>query len=830
MKQLIPGLILLGTVFSYNGHAQAPKEYTAADILLGLKKLNNLSTVLYVGAHPDDENTRLLAWLSKERLCRTAYLSLTRGDGGQNLIGNEQGINLGLIRTQELLAARRVDGAEQFFSTAFDFGFSKTSDETFKIWGKEKILADVVWVIRKFQPDVIITRFPEDARAGHGHHQASAILAREAFAAAADPHRFPEQFAKGVKVWQAKRIMWNTFNFGGNNTTAENQLKIDVGTYNALLGKSYGEIAAESRSQHKSQGFGVPRSRGQAFEYFTPVAGDAAVNDILGGVDQSWARTGNAGVTEQVDQIIRDFDMQHPEKSVAALSRLKNWLSAHINNSYLVVKKMDEVTELIRACAGLFAEAVASKQMAVSGDSLTVSFNLINRSHLPFKKVSVLYGDTSFVLADSLPYDQVKSLQLKRIVKVSPMEDQPYWLREQMGDGSFTVKNQMEIGLPQNDNNRVRMAVWYDTTAIAFTVPLQYKYTDPVKGEIYQPVIIVPPVLVKVAPSVVLTNTIPRVNPQVSVDFETETARSTGKASIVFSSGVKKEITIAPRLNETQTLQLPLDSVLKSRKDSSLTATVILGNKAEDSSFGNYLRLINYDHIPTVHYLFQSKTKIVNDEIRVEGKRVGYIKGAGDNVPDALLAMGYEVVPLDENDITPQHLKGLDAIITGVRAYNTNEYLSAKYDVLMKYVEEGGNLIVQYNTSSQIGPVRAKMSPYPFDISRNRITDEKATVNILQPANPVLNYPNKITQKDFEGWVQERSIYHASNWDSHFETVLSMHDPGEKDDEGSLIIAHYGKGNFVYTGLVFFRELPAGVPGAYRLMANLIALQHKKGF
>ncbi len=832
MKYFFSFVLFSILLTGYSVSAQSTPALSSSDILLGIKKLNVLGSVLYIGAHPDDENTRLLAYLAKERLLRTGYLSLTRGDGGQNLIGNEQGINLGLIRTQELLAARRIDGAEQFFSTAFDFGFSKTSDETFKIWNKEKILADVVWVIRKFQPDVIITRFPEDARAGHGHHAASAILAREAFYAAADPSRFPEQFAKGVKVWQAKRVLWNTFNFGTTNTTSENQLKIDVGAFNPLLGKSYGEIAADSRSQHKSQGFGVPKSRGLSLEYFTPVAGDAPVNDIMDGVDISWRRTGNDKVSGDIQQIIRDFDVMQPDKSIGRLEALKSYLGFNVNNSYWVVRKLDEITDMIKACLGLFVEVVANKQLAVEGDSLRVSFNVINRSRIPVRKVKILYRDTSFVLSDSLPYNQLRSVQLTRLVTTPPLEDQPYWLKEQMTEGSYTVKNQNNIGLPQNNEADVKLSALVDTTYIGMSLPLQYKYTDPVKGEIYQPVITIPALLVKVSPAVVLTNTIPRQRPTIAVDYELQHAVASGDASLIIKTGnavTVRKINISSRTGVTQTIILPIDSIAKGKNDTILTASIALNNKLK-TEFSNYIRLINYDHIPTVHYLFQSKLKIINDEIKIEGKRVGYIKGAGDNVPDALAAMGYDVVFLEPGDITESKLKSLDAIITGVRAYNTNEWMSAKYDILMNYVENGGNLIVQYNTSSQIGPVRAKISPFPFEISRNRITDENATVKILKPAHPLMNYPNKITDKDFEGWVQERSIYHASKWDSQYETILAMHDPGENDDEGSLITAKYGKGNFVYTGLVFFRELPAGVPGAYRLLANIIAQNHKRGF
>ena len=304
---------------SFNLFAQGPQSWTSADMYLAIRKLNVLGSVLYIAAHPDDENTRLIAYFAKDRMYRTGYLSLTRGDGGQNLIGDEQGIELGLIRTQELLAARRIDGGEQFFSRAFDFGYSKNPEETFTKWDKEKILSDVVWVIRKFQPDVIITRFPTTGEGGHGHHTASAILANEAFTAAADPNRFPEQL-KYVKPWQAKRILWNSFNFGGTNLTSPDQFKFDVGGYNPLLGKSYGEIAAISRSNHKSQGFGSAASRGEALEYFKTTGGTSPTDDIMSGEDLTWKRVeGGEAIAPVVDSIISTFDLLHPEKSVKGL-------------------------------------------------------------------------------------------------------------------------------------------------------------------------------------------------------------------------------------------------------------------------------------------------------------------------------------------------------------------------------------------------------------------------------------------------------------------------------------------------------------------------------
>jgi LmbE family N-acetylglucosaminyl deacetylase len=361
MKRLL--LAVFGAALYFSSFAQTYS--TSADIYLGLKKLNVLGSVLYIAAHPDDENTRLLTYFSKDRLYRTGYLSLTRGDGGQNLIGDEQGIELGLIRTQELLSARRIDGAEQFFSRAFDFGFSKTPQETFTKWDKEKILSDVVWVIRQFQPDVILTRFPTTGEGGHGHHTASAILANEAFNAAADPSRFPEQL-KYVQPWQPKRILWNGFNFGGNANTANNDLfHFDVGGYNPVLGKSYGEISADSRSQHKSQGFGIARSRGEAMEYFKSTGGSAPVNDLFEDVDVTWKRVkGGEKVQQLINSVLATFDFMQPQKSVPQLVEIYKTLNT-LTPSYWRDQKIKEVKNLIEGASGLWIEGFTNQQYAV---------------------------------------------------------------------------------------------------------------------------------------------------------------------------------------------------------------------------------------------------------------------------------------------------------------------------------------------------------------------------------------------------------------------------------------------------------------------------------
>jgi LmbE family N-acetylglucosaminyl deacetylase len=804
--------------------AQTPPSYSSAEILLQLKKLNTLGTVLYIAAHPDDENTRLLTYLSKEKLFRTGYMSLTRGDGGQNLIGNEQGVELGLIRTQELLSARRVDGAEQFFSRAYDFGFSKTTEEAFRIWDKEKILSDVVWVIRKFQPDVIITRFPEDSRAGHGHHSGSAVLAREAFRAAADPNRFPQQLKMGVKIWQAKRIVWNSF-IGQGGTPPPDATKLDVGAFNVLLGKSYGEIAAESRSQHKSQGFGVPRSRGQALEYFLPVDGTPATNDIFEDMNTSWSKLeGGQKIQGMIDQLISTYSFTNPERSVPALVALYKELN-DLKDGYWKAQKQKEVLQLIEACSGLWLDATTTSAYAVQGDSVRFVFAMINRllPSVTAKNISVDGFDTAYnqQLANNRNMTFAKMLP----VPVSKPITQPYWLEKEMSEGSFNVTDQLLIGNAESKPAyEASFTLNIEGQDIVFTRPVRYKFTDPVKGELYQPVTVVPAVTGRFTSDVVLLNT----NAPKNIDVST--SRRQSKTPVAVKPSVANTGNVDVKQLVTGNGSFHFEAKRKN-SETSVNRGKLLFETNGKTEEAKEMRTISYDHIPRVDYFHTPEVKLIVADIKTAGKRIGYIEGAGDKVPEALLQMGYDVVMLKEKDINAATLSSMDAVITGVRAYNVQDFLADKYDVLMEYVEQGGNLIVQYNTNNFAGPLRnLKIGPYPFAIGRSRVTDENAKVTFLKPEHPVLNYPNKITDADFNNWIQERGIYFAEQADPKYETIFAMNDPSEVEQKGSLIIADYGRGKFVYTGLVFFRELPAGVPGAYRLLANVIALNAKKGF
>jgi LmbE family N-acetylglucosaminyl deacetylase len=811
--------------------AQTPKTYTASEIFQQVKKLNVLGSVLYIAAHPDDENTRLIAYLANDKLYRAGYLSITRGDGGQNLVGNEQGIELGLMRTQELLAARRIDGGEQFFTRGYDFGFSKSTSEALKTWGHDKVLADVVWVIRKFQPDVIITRFPPDSRAGHGHHSASAVLAAEAFDAAADPNRFPEQFDFGVKPWQAKRLLWNTFNFGDANTIDSTQFALDAGGFNPLLGKSYGELAGESRSQHKSQGFGVPRSRGSQVEFFNVVKGDKPAQDLTGGVDVSWKRVdGSGNIGKQVNKIIASFSVEHPEASVPALVAVLNQIKALPDGHWKTIKQQ-ETEQLIARCAGIYAEATTSAPVVYQDDSLKLNISILNRSSTPvtLSGYSIISNDynaktiwVNAIKKDTLlAENKLLNFSLSQFVGRNITISQPYWLVNEKSFGSYDVEDQSVIGRPDPvPPFTLQLTLNYAGNAFTLQQPLQYKSNDPVKGEVYQPVVVAPQLEAQFAQDNYVSVNEKQITVVAGIKSNAGDTASYGlvkkipdnwaasNGNVVFKPSVKNTLTDSSKL-------VPTPNSLNT------SATLSLINL---NGFAGYKRVINYDYIPAITYFSPAKTHLINLDIKTAGSNIGYIEGAGDKVAQDLQLLGYKVTILKQDNITPEYLAQFDAIVTGVRAYNIHQWLSDKYDVLMAYVQQGGNLIVQYNTSGNVGTQKAKISPYPLNIGRSRITDETAAVNFLLPQHPVLHFPNKITAKDFDGWIQERSIYHADQLDAHFATPIAMADPGEAASNGALVIAPYGKGNFVYTGLVFFRELPAGVAGAYRLIANLIAL------
>ena len=824
MKRIISFALFIFISSSVFSQTAPPSDLITIE--QSFKKLDVLGSVLYVAAHPDDENTRLLAYLAQEKHYRTGYLSLTRGDGGQNLIGNEQGEQLGLIRTQELLAARRMDGAEQFFSRANDFGFSKGPGETLKIWDKEKVLSDVVWVIRKFRPDVIICRFPTTGEGGHGHHTASAILAQEAFTAAADPNRFPEQL-KYVKVWQAKRLLWNTFNFGSVNTTNPDQFKLDVGVYNPIIGKGYGEIAAESRSNHKTQGFGSAKQRGEAVEYFKTILGDAPKTYLMDGVNTTWARVGAEDISTDLSAIQKGFDIDRPDKSVLALVNLLGKVE-DVKDDYWREQKTKELDDLIAACAGLWFESYSAAPVYVIGDSIPVETQVLLRSDLAIKVGPILFSNNNTSHApiairneQILPKNTITSFNNKFSGGIIT---QPYWLKFPHSVGTYNTDYLDEIGfteqrsLPENVPNSVYITFNILNHNIEFERPIKYKHVDPARGELYEPLVIAPPVTANIGARDYIFNSNEPQNVEVKLKSFTT---ANGSISIKPLDGWKispNKIDFADKKKgEEWTVDFKVEPTNDKPKTSVFEAVVTANGK----EFSMGIKTIAYNHIPTITYFPLAQANLINIDLKTAGKKIGYIVGAADLVPDALRQVGYDVHILTENEIMNGDLSAYDAIVTGVRAFNVNERLPFEQPKLLEYVKNGGNLVVQYNNNA--GVLVPQIGPYPFRPVNQRVTDETAKVTVLDPTNPALNYPNKINDADFDGWIQERGLYFVSDIDPKYQTPLQMNDPGEKPNNGSLIVTNYGTGRFVYTSLAFFRQLPAGVPGAYRLFVNLLS-------
>ena len=860
-------------LFVTTAFAQAPRSYTSSEILLQLKKLNTVSSVLYIAAHPDDENTRLIAYLANEKCLRTGYLSLTRGDGGQNLIGPEQGVELGVIRTQELLAARRIDGGEQFFTRAYDFGFSKSPEETLQKWNKDSVLSDMVWVIRNFRPDIIITRFATDGSGGHGHHTTSAILAEEAFEAAGDPTRFPEQLLF-VEVWKPRRLFWNVSSrFQNPNADMSSYIKLDVGGYNPLLGKSYGEIAAESRSMHKSQGFGSAKQRGEYFEYFKPIKGDTAnLKDIFEGIDFSWKRVkGGEKIGGMIEKIIKDYKVESPYKSSIEFEKLH--LSLQNKLPLQLIYKMSLANDILLKLNGISIESIAKNYHTSIGDSVQLTLQLINRSNSSviadsYSEFSLLREDYGVYQVD-LKWDGKNNTYepINQRGKVGNNTDisQPFHLTRGIKNNLFDIEwifNRTEA--ETSPYHLATAMVKFKNTTAQFGFNTQYKWTDPEKGELYRPVVITPPVMINVSEDVlvfdgsgkqktlkvivkagkdnvngVLKFTSPdQLNTKVIVEQDkTNPQFALAKLTSFNISPLSYNFQMDKKGQEKEFvfyINSPNQSIQTLGSAPAASQLINLSAEVDGHTYTKGIKEIKYDHIPVQTLFPEAEVKLVKLDVVKKSKRIGYSAGAGDELQACLSQLGYEVTTLTDDKLASENLSVYDAIITGVRAYNTNEKLPSFKQKLMDYVAAGGNLIVQYNTNSWAGPLSSDIGPYKFKITRNRITDEEAKVNFLLPNHPVFNSPNKITEKDFEGWMQERSIYHAGDWDSNYVAPISMTDPYEmtvggvspkgKPDNGALIIAKHGKGNFVYTGFVFFRELPAGVPGAYRFMVNLIEL------
>ena len=822
--------VLFSVLFAISAFAQKPEKPNAVEIYNQIQKLNFLGSVLYLAAHPDDENTRLISYLSNEKKAQTAYLSLTRGDGGQNLIGPELRELLGVIRTQELVEARKIDGGQQFFSRANDFGYSKNPTETLAIWDKSKVLSDLVWVIRKFQPDVIINRFDHrSAGTTHGHHTASAMLGFEAFDLANIASTYPEQL-NYVKTWQPKRLFFNTsWWFYGSKEKFEkadksNLMQFQTGTYYQSLGKSNQEIAALSRSCHQSQGFGSTGTRGQEEEYLELLKGDLPKDksNIFDGINTSWSRiAGGKSIGDILYLVEKNFDFKNPSSSIPDLVKAYE-LIIKLEDLHWKKIKLEEIKKIIASCAGLYLEAVADNQEATTGDLVKIKLEAINRSD-----VKINWNATSSFpnsLSTFVQSPLGKNVNVTKNLEITISEQinftDPYWLKNKFTDGMYDVSKQENIGKPDIIRQvNVTFLLEINGVIIPFEENVVYKINDDVKGEVYQPLDIVPLVTSSFSEKVYLFNS----GKSKTITIKVKAGKNDVKGNIKLD--IPTNWSVLPK-------QIPFE--LTKKGEEKLVSFIVIPSKesseivlkslvtVDGKTFEKEQVNINYPHIYKQIVLKTAEAKAIKLDIKINNEKVGYIMGAGDEVPKSLIQMGYDVTILKPQDITTTKLEDFDVIITGIRAYNVINALAFKQNILFDWVKSGKTMIVQYNTTDDL--VTPNIAPFPLKISRDRVTQENAKVTFLAPNHSILNTPNKITSQDFQGWKQEQGLYYPKEFDAAFTPILSSNDPDESPKNGALLVAKYGKGNYIYTGLSFFRELPEGVSGAFRLFANMISI------
>ena len=807
--------------------AQKPQKLTSNQIYEKIQKINFLGTALYIAAHPDDENTRLIGYLANKVKARTGYLSLTRGDGGQNLIGSEIRELLGVIRTQELLAARNIDGGEQFFTRANDFGYSKHPDETLAIWNEKKVLSDVVWVIRNFKPDVIINRFNHRTPGTtHGHHTSSAMLSIAAFDQANDTSQFVSQL-KYTSLWQPKRLFFNTSSWfyksqqDFEKATKGKLMAFDVGVYYPLKGLSNNELASMASSQHLCQGFGRITTRGSQNEYVEFLKGDKPKdeNDIFSGINTTWNRLKDGGeIGAILYEIEEHFDFVNPSKYLPKLMEAYQLVQKLEDTHWRIIKEK-ELKEIIEACAGLYLEVSANSASGAPNTSVEINFEALNRSRIAIELTSVTSNVDKKMFLKELDLEANKKVNFKETITLATTEfSDPYWLKKEASLGMYSVENQLLIGNPETSRPvSIKFDLTIEGIPITITKNLVRRYAERDIGEIYEPFEVLPKVTTKLKDKVLIfSNDMPQ---KLVVEVRAGANNVAGTIKLEVPEGWRvstkaKTFRIKQKGDTYDVNFLVFPTVNQSEGKLKVIVT------SDGKIYNKELVEINYNHIPKQSVLLTSEAKVVRLNIKTIGSKIGYIKGAGDAIPESLRQIGYAVDLINPAEINEKNLLTYDAIVLGIRAYNVVKELKFKQKYLLAYVENGGNMIVQYNTNRRVDVA----APFELKLSRDRVTNEFAEVRVLEKEHSLLNYPNKITPEDFKGWVQERGLYFPGTWSQEYMPILSMNDKGETPKEGSLLIAKLGKGNYIYTGLSFFRELPAGVSGAYKLFANMLAV------
>lgn len=816
----LPLLALIVTFVTMAAQPIRPKQSTR--IYGDLQRLRSLTSVLYVAAHPDDENTRLLSWLATGRHIRTAYLSITRGDGGQNIIGGEQGASLGLIRTYELLEARKLDGAGQYFARAIDFGFSKNPEETFRQWDSIVLIADAVRTIRQFRPDVVICRFPKDSMAGHGQHSASAIIAEHAVAycngslslSPEDKARMDE-YLQGTTPWKPTRLLFNAFRFGNRSTVREGMFKLEVGQYDPLIGMGYGELAGISRSIHRSQGAGTPSTPGVQPEFFATITGPEPKVSLFDGIDTTWSRVGRADIGKAIDETIASFDMLHPERSLEALLRIRTMIRS-VNDVEWRALKTREIESIIASCIGLSAEVTTNVPIAVAGDSLRTTLRITTRAGSTLQVVSARWPDGAERSTVSLPHDSLVSIDVATRIPDNVPVTQPYWLANESSRNlfTFTIASPLDKRiLPTLDPfYAVDVVIGIGKDSISVRLPVSFKKLDPLRGDVIDVLRIVPPVSVEPT-QLVETSSDARV--RIRAYKPVSNARLIVSGDKNGSPSEIRNISIRANTDTLITIPLPQNAGTKLRVGLELNGVV----------YDRQVKAITYDHLPTVQYTTPARISIPDERgVEIDAKRIAYIAGAGEYAPEFLRGLGVVVDEIDDATILrTDELLTYDAVLVGIRAINVRKSMQYLMPALLTYVERGGTLVMQYNTTQDMST--KQLGPYPLPLANKRVTEEDAEVTILKPDHPLLNVPNRITADDFNGWVQERGLYFPYEYDQRYESILSMHDANEQPLTGSLLYAKVGKGHYISCSLSLFRELPAGVSGAMRLFANLVSMK-----
>jgi LmbE family N-acetylglucosaminyl deacetylase len=837
-----------------------------------LKRLQSTASAMHTGAHPDDEDSNLIAYLARGRNARTAYLSLNRGEGGQNVIGPEIFEPLGVIRTEELLQARRLDGGQQFFTSVMDYGFSKTRAEAARIWGEQETLADMVRAIRVFRPLVIISRFSGTPADGHGQHQLAGYLTPMAYKAAADPNQFPEQIKEGLLPWQARKLyVGQGFAAAANGEPAN--VTVNTGEYDPLIGRSYAEIAAEGRSQHKSQEMGSierrgPQSSGERLLEST-VEKSAKENDIFDGIDTSIkgiarltdnSENGLSGkladLQETAEKALKEYDSFAPQKLVPILAKgVKQARDAKdsTRNPYtktLLAEKEQEFSKALQTAAGIIVDALSETDTIVAGDSTGVSVKIFGGAATVKNVLLKLPDGWTAVTANepkptgnsffSRPEVASNSTYFQVTVPSNAALTQPYWLEKPRKNFTFdwTASDATKNAPFQNQLATAEVTLELGGVDVTIPKPVQYRYADDIRGELRRDLNIVPRVSVALDTNLLVAPASPKAQKQRLVMSITNNSfgETKGTAKINLPAGWTSAPTSAQfdlqRKGEKTAVAFDITIPANAKINNyNLTANAVVNGQVYDRTMNE----IAYPHIQTHRLYAKADVSAQILDLKIAPVRVGYIMGSGDTVPEAIKRMGLNVTMLGETDLSTGDLSKFDTIVVGVRASQVRPDFVANNNRILDYVRNGGTLIVQYQRTDY---VQQNLEPYPAKmdsqtngvqrISNVRVVDENAPVRILVPSHPVFNYPNKIVASDWNNWVQERALYNFTTLDPQYTPLLESHDEGDPENSGGLVYAKIGKGNYIYNSYSFFRQLPTGNPGAYRLFANLLSLPKAK--